>query len=82
MSFNQALRMVQEDTGPPSEGISAPVKQLAVRVHFLRCGGLLNYWSVEDVLSLVFLYMTSLGSTGPSTSSQHYQSGLIDKLLA
>ncbi|GFX91564.1 e3 ubiquitin-protein ligase RNF13 [Trichonephila clavipes] len=30
-------------------------KQLAVRVHFLRCGGLLNDWSVEGVLSLVFV---------------------------
>ncbi|GFS60139.1 uncharacterized protein TNCV_2826611 [Trichonephila clavipes] len=29
-----------------------PRKQLAVRVHFLRCGGLLNDWSVEDFRSL------------------------------
>ncbi|GFV25291.1 uncharacterized protein TNCV_4642521 [Trichonephila clavipes] len=27
-----------------------PMKQLAVRVHYLRCGGLLNDWSVEDGL--------------------------------
>ncbi|GFW66607.1 e3 ubiquitin-protein ligase RNF13 [Trichonephila clavipes] len=31
-----------------------PMKQLAVRVHFLRCGGLLDDWSVEGILSLVF----------------------------
>ncbi|GFW18523.1 uncharacterized protein TNCV_1221841 [Trichonephila clavipes] len=58
------------------------MKQLAVRVHFLQCGGLLNDWSVEGVLSLVFGKMTSFGSTGSNTSSQHNQSGLIDKLLA
>ncbi|GFX45521.1 uncharacterized protein TNCV_2740581 [Trichonephila clavipes] len=29
-----------------------PMKKLAVRVHFLRWGGLLDDWSVEDVLSL------------------------------
>ncbi|GFT72241.1 uncharacterized protein TNCV_1801251 [Trichonephila clavipes] len=28
-----------------------PMKQLAAHVHFLRCGGLLNDWSVEDVLA-------------------------------
>ncbi|GFW93060.1 uncharacterized protein TNCV_3888011 [Trichonephila clavipes] len=27
------------------------MKQLAVRVHFLRCGGLLDDWSVEGVLA-------------------------------
>ncbi|GFW67397.1 uncharacterized protein TNCV_2596301 [Trichonephila clavipes] len=59
-----------------------PMKQLAACMHFLRCGGLLDDWSVEGVLSLVFMVMTSLGSTGPNTSSQHNQSGLIDKLLA
>ncbi|GFW84303.1 uncharacterized protein TNCV_1131721 [Trichonephila clavipes] len=59
-----------------------PIKQLAVRVHFLRCGGLLNDWSVKGVLSLVVVQMTSLGSTGPNTSAQHNQSGLIDELLA
>ncbi|GFT23104.1 uncharacterized protein TNCV_1858491 [Trichonephila clavipes] len=31
------------------------MKQLAVRVHFLRCGGLLDDWSVEGILSLVFM---------------------------
>ncbi|GFU82559.1 uncharacterized protein TNCV_4154291 [Trichonephila clavipes] len=29
------------------------MKQLAVRVHLLRCGCLLDEWSVEGVLSLV-----------------------------
>ncbi|GFY29479.1 uncharacterized protein TNCV_2626501 [Trichonephila clavipes] len=32
-----------------------PVRQLVVRVHFLRCGGLLGDWSVQGVLSLVFM---------------------------
>ncbi|GFX52847.1 e3 ubiquitin-protein ligase RNF13 [Trichonephila clavipes] len=32
-----------------------PLKQLAIRVHFLRCGGLLDDWSVEGVMSLVFV---------------------------
>ncbi|GFX89202.1 uncharacterized protein TNCV_20981 [Trichonephila clavipes] len=32
-----------------------PMKQLAVRVHFVRCSGLFNDWSVEGVLSLVFV---------------------------
>ncbi|GFU23445.1 uncharacterized protein TNCV_1573921 [Trichonephila clavipes] len=32
-----------------------PMKQLAIRVHFLRCGGLLDDWSVESVLSLDFV---------------------------
>ncbi|GFV21447.1 uncharacterized protein TNCV_2372041 [Trichonephila clavipes] len=31
------------------------MKQLSVRVHFLRCSGLLDDWSVEGVLSLVFV---------------------------
>ncbi|GFV56824.1 uncharacterized protein TNCV_3995231 [Trichonephila clavipes] len=59
-----------------------PMKQLAVRLHFLRCGGLLYDWSVESVLSLVFVQMTCLGSTGLNTSSEQIQSGLIDELLA
>ncbi|GFX36361.1 uncharacterized protein TNCV_4932741 [Trichonephila clavipes] len=45
-----------------------PIKQLAVRVHFLRCGGLLDDCSVESVLNLVFVLMTSLGSTDSNTS--------------
>ncbi|GFU18442.1 uncharacterized protein TNCV_1981171 [Trichonephila clavipes] len=39
------LRMVREDL----------VKVLPVRLHFLRCGGLLDDWSVEGVRSLVFM---------------------------
>ncbi|GFS74034.1 uncharacterized protein TNCV_2943141 [Trichonephila clavipes] len=58
-----------------------PQKPLAVRVHFLRFGGLLDEWSVEGVLGLVFVYITSLGYTSPNTSSQHNKSGLIDELL-
>ncbi|GFW25281.1 uncharacterized protein TNCV_5088471 [Trichonephila clavipes] len=65
----------EKTQGPLVKGLPGPrwwsMKQLAVRVHFLRCGGLLDDWSVKGVLSLVFLQMTSLGSTGPNTSSQH-----------
>ncbi|GFT72989.1 integrase catalytic domain-containing protein [Trichonephila clavipes] len=32
-----------------------PMKQLAVCMHFLQCGSLLDNWSVEGVLSLVFM---------------------------
>ncbi|GFW31189.1 e3 ubiquitin-protein ligase RNF13 [Trichonephila clavipes] len=32
-----------------------PMKQLAVRVYCLRCAGLLDDWSVEGILSLVFV---------------------------
>ncbi|GFX95556.1 hypothetical protein TNCV_4825711 [Trichonephila clavipes] len=50
------LRMVREDTGSLMKVIPAPgwrpIKQLAVRVHFLQCGGILDDWSV---LSLVFI---------------------------
>ncbi|GFW26797.1 uncharacterized protein TNCV_3623331 [Trichonephila clavipes] len=53
------LHMVREDTGVPNEVLPVPewrpMKQLAVHVHFLRCGGLLDDWSVEGVLSLVFV---------------------------
>ncbi|GFT20608.1 uncharacterized protein TNCV_2184281 [Trichonephila clavipes] len=44
-----------------------PMKQLAVRVHFLRYGSPLDDWSVEGVLRLVLVQMTSLESTGPNT---------------
>ncbi|GFY14111.1 uncharacterized protein TNCV_3613001 [Trichonephila clavipes] len=53
------LRMVQEDTGAPVKVLPGPgwkpMKQQAVRVLFLQCGGLLGDWSVEGVLSLVFV---------------------------
>ncbi|GFV85564.1 uncharacterized protein TNCV_3773881 [Trichonephila clavipes] len=42
------------------------IKQLVARVHFLRCGGLLNDWSAKGDLSVVFV--TSLGSTDPNTT--------------
>ncbi|GFV63936.1 uncharacterized protein TNCV_12181 [Trichonephila clavipes] len=46
----RCLRMVREDTGPLVKVLAVPgwrpMKQLAVRVHFLRCGGLLDDWSV------------------------------------
>ncbi|PRD19113.1 UNVERIFIED_CONTAM: hypothetical protein NCL1_58405 [Trichonephila clavipes] len=32
-----------------------PMNQLAERLHFLLCGGLLDDWSVEGVLRLVFV---------------------------
>ncbi|GFX50176.1 uncharacterized protein TNCV_2781981 [Trichonephila clavipes] len=79
------LPTVREDTGAPVKVLPVPgwrpMKLLALRVHFVRCGGLFNNWFFDCVLSLVFVYMTSLGSTGPYTSSQHNQSGLIDELL-
>ncbi|GFU91515.1 uncharacterized protein TNCV_2542831 [Trichonephila clavipes] len=53
------LRMVLEDTGAAGKGATcacmAADEAVVVRVHFLRCGGLLDDWSVESVLSLVFL---------------------------
>ncbi|GFW80005.1 uncharacterized protein TNCV_984141 [Trichonephila clavipes] len=53
------LRMVREDTGPLVKMIPVPVwqpmKQLAVLVHFRQYGGLLEDWSVEGVLTLVFV---------------------------
>ncbi|GFU90885.1 uncharacterized protein TNCV_4922181 [Trichonephila clavipes] len=49
----------EKTQGPPVKVLPVPgwrpMKPLAVRVHFLRCGGLLNDWSVEGVLSLVFV---------------------------
>ncbi|GFW69729.1 uncharacterized protein TNCV_1883731 [Trichonephila clavipes] len=47
------LRMAREDTGAVPGW--RPMKQLDVRVHFLRCGGLLKDCSVKDVLSLNFV---------------------------
>ncbi|GFV28027.1 uncharacterized protein TNCV_187031 [Trichonephila clavipes] len=53
------LRMVREDTGTLLKVLLVPgwrpMKQLVVQVHFLGCGGLLDDWSVEGVLSLVFV---------------------------
>ncbi|GFW62415.1 hypothetical protein TNCV_290891 [Trichonephila clavipes] len=53
------LRIFQEDIVGPTERANCTWmtadQALAVRVHFLRWGGLLNEWSVEGVMSLVFV---------------------------
>ncbi|GFU65444.1 uncharacterized protein TNCV_633671 [Trichonephila clavipes] len=56
-SSAMCLRMVPEDTGGPSEGTAYAWMAIdeVVHVHFLRHGGLIDDWSVEGVLSLVFL---------------------------
>ncbi|GFX89782.1 uncharacterized protein TNCV_2245821 [Trichonephila clavipes] len=49
----------EKTQGPLMKVLPVPgwqsMKQLSVRVHFLRCSGLLDDWSVEGVLSLVFV---------------------------
>ncbi|GFU09167.1 uncharacterized protein TNCV_1121951 [Trichonephila clavipes] len=45
----RSLHMVREDTRVSNEGATCAC------VHFLRCSGLLDDWSVEGVLSLVFV---------------------------
>ncbi|GFW01293.1 hypothetical protein TNCV_5029481 [Trichonephila clavipes] len=57
LQSTRRLRMVQEDIGAPSEGATCAwmAANKAVGVHFLRCGGLLDHWSVEGLLSLVFM---------------------------
>ncbi|GFW01002.1 hypothetical protein TNCV_1762401 [Trichonephila clavipes] len=53
------IRMVREDTGAPIEGATcawmAADEAVALRVHLVRCGGLLYDWSVEGVLRLIFV---------------------------
>ncbi|GFY36002.1 uncharacterized protein TNCV_4843741 [Trichonephila clavipes] len=53
------LRMVREDTGAPSECTTCAWmtadEAIAVRLHFLRCGDLLDDWSVDGILGLVFV---------------------------
>ncbi|GFX20072.1 uncharacterized protein TNCV_1436321 [Trichonephila clavipes] len=53
------LRMIREDTGAPSEGATcarmAAHETVGCTRAFLKCGGLLDDWSVEGVLSLVFV---------------------------
>ncbi|GFS94837.1 uncharacterized protein TNCV_4457041 [Trichonephila clavipes] len=53
------LRMVREDTRSLVKMQPVPgwrsMQQLAVHAHLLRCGGLLDDWSVEGVPSLVFV---------------------------
>ncbi|GFX59138.1 hypothetical protein TNCV_936531 [Trichonephila clavipes] len=50
------LRIVREVTGPLVKMLHVPgwllMKQLAVRVHFLRCGGLLGDLSDEGVVKM------------------------------
>ncbi|GFX20865.1 transposable element Tcb1 transposase [Trichonephila clavipes] len=49
------FRMVREDTGASSEGATGAwmaADEAVVCTHFLRCGGLLDDWSVEGFLSL------------------------------
>ncbi|GFV29149.1 hypothetical protein TNCV_4601811 [Trichonephila clavipes] len=58
-SSARRIRMIEKTQVPlmkflPVSG-RRPIKQLAVRVHFLRCGGLFDDWSVEGVMSLVFV---------------------------
>ncbi|GFW09928.1 uncharacterized protein TNCV_4252571 [Trichonephila clavipes] len=48
------LRMVREDTGAPNEGATC-AWMADDEEHFLRCGGLHDDWSVEGILSLVFV---------------------------
>ncbi|GFS62986.1 uncharacterized protein TNCV_2054541 [Trichonephila clavipes] len=52
------LRMVREDTGTLVKMLPVPgwwsMKQLVARMHFLRYG-VLDSWSVEGILSLVFM---------------------------
>ncbi|GFX43887.1 uncharacterized protein TNCV_4111661 [Trichonephila clavipes] len=58
-SLARHLRMVREDAGSLVKLLLVlgwrPMKQLAVRVRFLRCGSLLDDLTVEGVLSLVFM---------------------------
>ncbi|GFS79917.1 uncharacterized protein TNCV_750681 [Trichonephila clavipes] len=51
------LPMLREDTGTPSKGATCAWRAAgeAVGVHFLRYGGVLEDWSVEGVLNLVFV---------------------------
>ncbi|GFU07499.1 uncharacterized protein TNCV_2224911 [Trichonephila clavipes] len=58
-SLARRLRMVREDTMAPSEGASCALIAVDEAVGctraFLRCGSLLDDWSVEGILSLVFV---------------------------
>ncbi|PRD33841.1 UNVERIFIED_CONTAM: hypothetical protein NCL1_16450 [Trichonephila clavipes] len=57
--YQGRLRMVREDTMAPSEGASCALIAVDEAVGctraFLRCGSLLDDWSVEGILSLVFV---------------------------
>ncbi|GFV99838.1 hypothetical protein TNCV_5081981 [Trichonephila clavipes] len=57
-SSSKRLRVVCKDTGSPSKGATYTWMvddEAAVRVHFLRCVGLLNDWPAKGVLSLVIV---------------------------
>ncbi|GFX12742.1 uncharacterized protein TNCV_3437161 [Trichonephila clavipes] len=45
-----------------------PMKQLAVRVHFLQCGGFLDDWPVKGILSLVEAMIFAPDESGVKTS--------------
>ncbi|GFX29851.1 hypothetical protein TNCV_4749801 [Trichonephila clavipes] len=54
------FRMVREDTGAPNDGttyawMAADEPFGCTMKHLVRCGGLLDDWSVEGVLNLVFV---------------------------
>ncbi|GFV13336.1 uncharacterized protein TNCV_4002761 [Trichonephila clavipes] len=63
-------RMIREDTEAPSKGTTfawmATDQAFGLRVNFLPRGGLLDDWFVDVVQTLVFVYVTSLGSTDPN----------------
>ncbi|GFX34472.1 hypothetical protein TNCV_3657101 [Trichonephila clavipes] len=87
MTFHQAPSFCSRRHRGASEGakcawMATDAAIGSTRAFLVRCGGLLDDWSVDGVLSLVFMLMTSLVSTGANTFSQHNQTGLIDELLA
>ncbi|GFW76254.1 uncharacterized protein TNCV_3800891 [Trichonephila clavipes] len=80
------FRMVREDTEVPNEG-SPCVRMMAYKAVGCTRAFITMRWSSRRLVCggrpyLVFVQMTSLGSTGLNTSSQHNQSGIIDELLA
>ncbi|GFW21603.1 hypothetical protein TNCV_4281181 [Trichonephila clavipes] len=79
-----AFRWFEKTQGPIVKVLhmsgQRPMRQLALPMRVIRCDGLFDDWSVEVVLSLVPVQMTSLLSTGLSSDSS--QNGLLDDLLA
>ncbi|PRD23229.1 UNVERIFIED_CONTAM: hypothetical protein NCL1_46977 [Trichonephila clavipes] len=59
MFFSQASSYSSRRAGALLKVLPVPgwqsMKQLALCVHFLRCGGLLDDWSLEGNLSLFFI---------------------------
>ncbi|GFU98498.1 hypothetical protein TNCV_3653291 [Trichonephila clavipes] len=73
--------MVREDAGAPSEGDTCACMAADEAVGCTLA--FLTMWqSSRRLVCRRRPESTSLGSTGPNTSSQHNQSGLIDELLA